>query len=162
MVKPYKYKGILAKHYSLKLPLADWLRGPEKEPSADGIKAVQQQLGALDDALFLDCGVDRKAADGWMQVALKLAARHVPAFQLDTSKKMGAPRRNHDDGELTLEIAALLGKGKTIKNAARIVATRRRKGESPEAIEQRYHRTMKDWKRADDIVKGWVRAAQQK
>ena len=55
------------------------------------------------------------------------------------------------------DMLTLISSGKTISNAAgmqsqREVATQERQ----DAIETHYHRTMKKWKRASDLVERWA------
>ena len=83
MAKAYKYQGVLGKpRKSVTPPLEDESYNPfDEECQAALLMAKATQYEALIDALFEDCGVDRNDVFGWQSVALKLAERHVKAFQ---------------------------------------------------------------------------------
>jgi hypothetical protein len=157
MAKAYKYQGILGKPMkSVPLPLEDESFNPFDEEYRAGMLARSMaQREALIDALFADCGIDRNDVFGWMHVALKLAERHVNAFQREApvGRKPGSLTT---DDKLMVEMQTLINSGKTISNAAEICAKRRGAPKRCKAIETHYHRTLKDWKHADDLLTRWL------
>jgi hypothetical protein len=157
MAKAYKYQGILGKPIeSVTPPLEDESFNPfaEEYQAAVLVRYVAQRE-ALIDALFADCGIDRNDASGWKHVALKLAERHVKAFQ--PAEKVGRKQGPlTTDDAIINEMQTLIHSGKTISNAAEIVAKRRGDPKRRGAIETHYHRTVKDWKHAHDLVERWI------
>ena len=130
----YKYKGILAKREPLKIT-----------GKSDAEKGAQLRMWLMPRivALFDDCGVPMGAEESGWNVAFVLAQRHVPAFQQERPRT-GAPRR---DPQGDLEIARAMfkrtQKGTPVLSAANRVATERKRGETKEAIAERYKRYLK-------------------
>jgi hypothetical protein len=157
-MKPHKYKGVLAEKQTPHLPPELWFETPDRK-----LEVLRSRQELLFDALFADCDVPRDSEDGWMRVALTLAARHIKAFAPIPNAKLGRPSQNAaEDHEITLEMARIIGTGKTTRNAAQILAKRRGKNESVGSIEQRYRRTMAEWKKAHDQIELAKRAVQRK
>ena len=142
--KAYVYHGVLAKPPPIKLSLLDMLPTDPIQPST--IAALLERQAALVDALFENCGVARDAPDGSHRVMLVLAERHVPAFGADAAKVGRHRRVATDDEDLVRAMRELEVKGKSIRNAARIVAERR--GETADGVEARYRRIIADWRKA--------------
>jgi hypothetical protein len=155
MSKPFKYTGALAKRSPPKLPLGTWLGLPRFDDRAQAAALHQEE--ELLDVLFASCGVKRKDARAWEMLARKLAARHVPAFQDGTIARRGRPPEHADEEEVTRGMHGLVTEGKSVRSAAQIVATRRKKGETSEAIEAVYRRTLKEWKWSHEDVMSWRR-----
>ena len=163
MAKAYKYQGILGEPRKSVMPaLEDESFNPFDEGCRTSLEAARAtQHEALIDALFKDCGVDRNDILGWERVALKLAQRHVKAFQ--SEERVGRKRGSLAmDGALMIDMMKLINSGKTISNAAAIVAKRRGYPKSRDAIETHYHRAMKDGKHALDLVERWARQLNSK
>ena len=111
------------------------------------IAAFEKRQADLEAALFKDCGVEPGRPDGWKRVALVLANRHVPAFgPEDLAKGKGRPRLATDDVDLVRAMHELVMAKKSIRNAAQIVATRRK--ESANGVEARYRRIIASWRKA--------------
>jgi len=164
MAKAYKYRGILGKRKKAETP--PWQKNKSLNPFDEEYQAAMlarsvAQREALIDALFADCGIDRYDAWGWKHVALKLAERHVTAFQPETKVGRKLSSLTTDD-ELMFEMQTLINDGKTISNAAKICAKRRGDPERRSAIETHYHRTLKRWKHAEDMVRHWARLQNSK
>jgi hypothetical protein len=163
MAKAYKYQGILGRPTkSVAPPLEDESYNPfDEEHQAAVLSRLAVQREALIDALFADCGIDRDDVLGWQHVALKLAERHVKAFQpvVRVGRKRGPLAL---DEALIIDMMKLINSGKTISNAAAIVAKRCGDPKRRDAIETHYHRTMKDGKHALDLVERWARQLNSK
>jgi len=162
MAKAYKYQGILGKPKKAVPP--PWEKDKsfnpfDEEHQAAMLARSEAQREALIDALFADCGIDRYDAWGWKHVALKLAERHVTAFQPEA--KVGR-KLSSLTTELMFEMQTLINDGKTISNAAKICAKRRGDPERRSAIETHYHRTLKRWKHANDMLRHWARLQNSK
>ena len=163
MAKAYKYQGILGRPTkSVAPPFKDESYNPfDEECQAAVLASIATQREALIDALFKDCGADRNDVLGWQKVALELAQRHVTAFQ--QKERVGRKRGSLAvDEALMDDMQTLINSGKTISNAAGIVAKRRGDPQRRDAIETHYHRTMKDWKSAHDLVERWARQLKAK
>ena len=143
--KAYVYHGVLAKPPPIKMSIFDMHPTDAHPIHPSTVAALLERQAALVDALFEDCGVARDAPDGSHRVMLVLAERHVPAFGPDAAK-VGRHRRATDDVDLVRAMRELEVKGKSIRNAARIVAERR--GETADGVEARYRRIIADWRKA--------------
>lgn len=108
----------------------------EQELQVEAAKATKAMLAKL--PLLLDhFEVSRSAPDKWMQLSYKLARAHVPGFQVNKTKKAGAPQ---DWGPLELaslhiEVERLAAEGMTAMDACRALVAR------PERA-QRFPRSM--------------------
>jgi hypothetical protein len=149
--KAYVYRGALAKPPPIKMSIFDMHPSDATHPLHPAtVAALLERQAALEDVLFKDCGIERGAPDAWKRLALALAERHVPAFGPDLEKKRGRPRRATDDDDLVRAVHELVAAGKSIRNAAQIVAKRRK--ESASGVEARYRRILADWRKADEWV----------
>ena len=147
----YKYKGILAKREPLKIT-----------GKSDAEKGAQLQTWLMPrmKALFDDCGVPKKS--GWSQVGLVLAQRHVPAFQ-EARPRTGRPRADVlGDLEVVRAVHARVGRNMSILSAASQVAANRKRGETKEAIAERYRRVLKGLKGLTPEQRAWVLGTEQK
>ena len=151
--KAYTYKGVLAKPPPVKISIYDIHSSGPPRPST--VAAWKKRQATLEDALFEECGIERGAPNAWKRLALVLAERHVPAFGPDVSTGRGRPRIATDDDELVHAVHQLVVAGKGIRSAAQIVAKRR--GETPNGVEARYRRILKDWRKAHAEVMEDVR-----
>jgi hypothetical protein len=155
MVTAHRYTGILGKR-----------RKPLAKAADPNVAAALQLLYDLETenllaALFADCGapyhksahaprgglvaasLDASQVSAWQHVALTLAKRHVKGFQV-AKRKRGRPRRS-DHFEIIADMSReLRANKKSIREAAKSVATRRRFPQSAaDAIDQLYRRQMK-------------------
>ena len=163
MAKAYRYQGILGRPTkSVAPPLKDESYNPfDEEHQAVVLTRLAAQRETLIDALFADCGIDRNDVSGWERLALKLAERHVKAFQ--PVERVGRKKSSlAADAALITEMQTLINGGKTVSNAAGIVAKRRGDPKRRDAIETHYHRTWKEWKSANDLVERWARQLKEK
>jgi hypothetical protein len=153
LAKPYKYKGILAKKRK-PLPLVD--ENPTIENALRIVHDITRQ--ALIRELFADCGAGQfnpfmekglgSAHAGWRKVALTLAERHVKGFQHAGNARKGRPERE-DEREIWAAITLRLADGQHLRQAARLVAKERQKGESFDVIESAYRRFVRVYPQLD-------------
>jgi hypothetical protein len=130
MAKAHKYKGVLAK--------------PMQVDAGFGQFPIRLR------AIFAEFGIERIDSAGWQMLALELAKRHVPGFQMTSAAMTGPGRRVTttqiiDDVELVYAMDSILGKGDpTILSAAEQVAKNRKRREKPLALEAKYRRLKKE------------------
>jgi hypothetical protein len=163
LTNSYKYTGVLGKRPRLKLWM---LEGALCSDDPVAMKRIMDEAMAewtdLIAALLEDCGQPFDlSGDTWKEVALKLAKRHIPAFQdpelppagffklgapdtLEIGRRQGRPRTGiEDDLDVYAQMQTRLAKGQTERQAARQLANSRKRSESPDAICSRYRRTAK-------------------
>jgi hypothetical protein len=164
MALPYKYKGILGEPRPVRLPLGYWLDPANKEYEAKAIAMYEAQEETYIDALFLDCDVPRDDHHGWRHVAMTLAKRHVKGFQSAITKRMGrAPKRPPDEEFALLEeMQALIWAGQSIRNAARLVASKHRGKLTAGGLDSTYRRFVRQGKAAEAELKNMLQASRQK
>lgn len=100
MTKPYKYEGVLAQRNLDPTDQSKHMRSVRGEEWDQAIRRANSIFGTWPvRALFEDCGIPSNSVPavrspeglssaklGWEGVALTLAERHVPAFQLNSGK----------------------------------------------------------------------------
>jgi hypothetical protein len=143
-VKRHKYDGILATPIVFTVKTANALLGRTAEDRERAKAQLSADYGARVVALVKDCSEDPKNPD-WLAVALELASRHVPGFDITEQPERGLTERELDAEEIIVEMLELTERNLSIRNAAERVSRKRKKhGETPAAIDRRYRRWLKE------------------
>lgn len=105
-------------------------------------------------ALFELCGTKLGEPDAWATVAMDLAYKHIPGFQVRSVDHRGKGRPGKWKGdrsvELFADVTALMKRGKSALNACRLLVTMDRfavryKGEKQKTLYRRYLEARKNF-----------------
>jgi hypothetical protein len=161
VAKPYRYKGILGKPRTLKLPLGFWLHPDDEEWQRKASAEAKKQDDEAINALFADCGVRRDDPFGWEKVTRTMASRHVPWFQTVVSRGPGRPPK--DDWPLAQQIVNRMRDNRrlSVRAACAAIAKERRDGSTAKQLENRFYYTVRLGKAAKAEVERWLKKSRR-